>query len=78
MASFVDVPDMGSDYLILMACQHRLASGDAASCIHQLERLERDSIFEGVRASAHEIIRQHRDQQEVEKIRPDKTSAETE
>ena len=79
MGHYVEVPDLGSDYLILMACQHRLASDEAASSIHELERLERESCFEGVRASAREVIRQYRDQQAVSKNpERDTVSAETE
>jgi hypothetical protein len=61
MASFVDVPDIGSDFLVLMACEHRLSSGDAANCLHQIERLAQESPYDGVRASASEMLRRHRE-----------------
>lgn len=61
MGHFVEVPDLGAEYRLLMCCQHRLADGDAASCLHQIERLARESPYEGVRASAQEMLRRHRE-----------------
>jgi hypothetical protein len=61
MGQFVDLNDIGSEYRLLMCCQHRIADGDAESCLYQIERLARESPYEGVRASAEEMLRRHRE-----------------
>jgi hypothetical protein len=76
MPQFVDVPDIAPDYVLLMVCAQRITCGTGSNCVHELERLARESQFEGVRASAFALLRRIADDtQEI--IRPE-TSAEQE
>lgn len=62
MPHSVDVPDIGAEYLLLRSCRDRLNESDD-SCLPEVERLARESPYEGVRASAQEILRQYRETQ---------------
>ncbi|MGA8367801.1 MAG: hypothetical protein WB716_10845 [Candidatus Acidiferrales bacterium] len=62
MGHFVDVDDIGAGFLLLLTLRDRLGESDnTASCLNQIEQLAVISPYEGVRASANEILRLHRE-----------------